>query len=152
MTLKFLPSIGTGARPKDPDGAGYYICPAYITLAGEKGEHFLCDAGGFTPTDAAAKAAAIGQAIADVLNTGVRSQGFHGHALSLVELFGLLEPVKKILATAHMEPQLRRYIEALVSEKRAAVAYKGALADGSIRPVMHMSLGEIRQLLAEDSE
>jgi hypothetical protein len=152
MTLKFLPSIGTGARPKDPDYEGdqYYVCPVYIQLIGQKSsEVFLCDAGGYSPTDAAAKAGAIGQAMADALNTGVRSYGFHGHAVSLVQLFGLEEAVRKVLATAHMEPQLRQLLDTLVKEKRASVTYKGSVSDGSIRPVLHMSLSEIRRLLAE---
>lgn len=139
--IKFLPDLGSGAR-RDDDY--HYICPINIRITGRRGSFFVADARAYTPIDAAAKAAAVGQVIADMLNASVTANGdFRGPMLDFVELFRADNAIAEQVYLNRCEPDLRRLLEKLVTERR------GKLTIQHGKPVLRMTVAEIEKVCEE---
>jgi hypothetical protein len=107
----------------EEEPSAHWHCALYVslydTVAGRTKKAFVCDAGGYLAMEAAANAAALGQAISTYLNTNVQKDGkLYGNALLFARQFGA---VSDDVDPSPAAKKRLREAEAAREEKRAAV-------------------------------
>jgi hypothetical protein len=87
---KYVVEFGCGTRPViEPDGETYFwICPVFLRRKDQKHGQFIADIHAFTPIDAAARAAALGQMLLRALERQVNTDGtLRGDAYGFARVF-----------------------------------------------------------------